>query len=155
MLLDVNLHEIFECTHLKFTVNGRSKQASIDTHACAMQSRSLRLAPIRNVNITLVLKLFTPPLLLSLSLSFLHHPLTPSPHILPSHPPPPTCTRTSRVGSQFQFYFRSGPTYGNPSLETAVQNDSLLFHTSNRTAFLLGGWPEGAQVCRQSPFAGR
>ena len=35
-----------------------------------------------------------------------------------------------------------------------IQNDSLLFHTSNRTAFLLGGWPEGAQVCEQSPLQG-
>ena len=27
-----------------------------------------------------------------------------------------------------------------------LSNDSILFKTSNRTSFLLGGWPEGAQV---------
>ena len=27
-----------------------------------------------------------------------------------------------------------------------VDNGSLLFRTSERTAFLLGGWPEGAEV---------
>ena len=28
----VDLREIFECAHLKFTVSGQSKQASIHTH---------------------------------------------------------------------------------------------------------------------------
>ena len=37
----IDLREIFECAHLKFTVSGRSKQASKQayTHTCAMQSR--------------------------------------------------------------------------------------------------------------------
>ena len=42
-MLHIDLREIFEYAHLKFTVSGRSKQASkqasIDTHTCAMQSR--------------------------------------------------------------------------------------------------------------------
>ena len=36
-MLHVDLREIFEYVHLKFTVSGRSKQAY--THTCAMQSR--------------------------------------------------------------------------------------------------------------------
>ena len=53
----VNPREIFECAHLKFTVSGRSKQASkqasnqanIQTHVCnavTLVWGSLRLAPI-------------------------------------------------------------------------------------------------------------
>ena len=52
-MLHVNLCEIFEYTHLKFTVSGRSKQArkqaSIDIHvrnAVTLVWGSLRLAPI-------------------------------------------------------------------------------------------------------------
>ena len=44
--------------------------------------------------------------------------------------------------------------FENTAQEMTVVNDSLLFHTSNRTAFLLGGWPEGAQVWKQSPLQG-
>ena len=32
MVHDIDLHEIFECAHLKFMVNGQFKQACIDTH---------------------------------------------------------------------------------------------------------------------------
>ena len=57
MLHDINLREIFECAHLKFTVSGRSKQASKQaskqtnihiTHARAQCSHaSVGLAPIK------------------------------------------------------------------------------------------------------------
>ena len=44
----INLREIFECAHLKFTVSGWSKQASIDTHTCAQCSdASVGLAQAR------------------------------------------------------------------------------------------------------------
>lgn len=52
-----------------------------------------------------------------------------------------------RHGSQFQLRYgvtlaalSSGETGG------ALSNGSVLFRVSQRTAFLLGGWPEGAQV---------
>ena len=54
MLHNINLREIFECTHLKFTVSGRSKQASnqanIHTHmrnAITLVWGSLRFAPMK------------------------------------------------------------------------------------------------------------
>ena len=55
-MLHVDLREIFEYAHLKFTVSGQSKQvrkqaskqASIDTHACAQCSHaSVGLAQAR------------------------------------------------------------------------------------------------------------
>ena len=52
MLHDINLCGIFECAHLKFTVSGRSKQASKHSqiHTCVRNAvtlvwGSLRLAP--------------------------------------------------------------------------------------------------------------
>ena len=49
---DIDLREIFECAHLKFTVSGRSKQASKQaskhTHTCAQCSHaSVGLAQAR------------------------------------------------------------------------------------------------------------
>lgn len=35
---------------------------------------------------------------------------------------------------------------GNPFVNGMIVNDSVLFATSNRTAFLLGGAPNGLQV---------
>jgi hypothetical protein len=35
---------------------------------------------------------------------------------------------------------------GNPIAFGTIVNDSILFTTSNRTAFLLGGAPNGLQV---------
>ena len=32
MCLDIDVHEIFECAHLKFMISGQSKQASKSTH---------------------------------------------------------------------------------------------------------------------------
>ena len=49
MLHHIDLREIFECTHLKFTVSGRSKQANIYTHVhneVMLVWGSLRLTPI-------------------------------------------------------------------------------------------------------------
>ena len=47
-MLHVNLREIFEYAHLKFTVSGRSKQASKHTHARAQCSHaSVGLAQAR------------------------------------------------------------------------------------------------------------
>ena len=40
MLYDIDHREIFECAHLKFTVSGRSKQASKHTHARAQCSHA-------------------------------------------------------------------------------------------------------------------
>ena len=39
-MVHVDLREIFECAHLKFTVSGRAKQASIDTHTRAQCSHA-------------------------------------------------------------------------------------------------------------------
>ena len=48
---DIDLREIFECTHLKFTVSGRSKQASKHTHTRAQCSHaSVGLAQPRSNN---------------------------------------------------------------------------------------------------------
>ena len=62
--------------------------------------------------------------------------------------------RYARHGSQFEVRF--GVAVGSLNLETmgATVNGSQLFQTSNRTAFLLGGWPQNAQVTssRQSPL---
>ena len=52
-----------------------------------------------------------------------------------------------RVGSQFQL--RVGVSLNGLDDIVAkgnLANDSLVFRTSKRTAFFLGGWPEGAQV---------
>ena len=49
MLHDIDLREIFECAHLKFTVSGRSIDRYIDTrvrNAVTLVWGSLRLAPI-------------------------------------------------------------------------------------------------------------
>ena len=49
-LHDIDIREIFERAHLKFTVSGRSKQANIHTHfrnAVTLVWGSLRLAPIK------------------------------------------------------------------------------------------------------------
>lgn len=35
---------------------------------------------------------------------------------------------------------------GIPEAMGNLNNGTVLFRTSNRTAFLLGGWPQGAQV---------
>ena len=53
----------------------------------------------------------------------------------------------NRQGSQFQIRYgvRTGD-LGSPDVMGDSNNGSLLFRTSNRTAFLLGGWPTGAQV---------
>ena len=51
MLYDLDLHEIFECAHLKFTASGQFKQASIDTHMHAQCSHvSVGLAQARPKN---------------------------------------------------------------------------------------------------------
>jgi len=53
----------------------------------------------------------------------------------------------SRVGSQFQL--KVGVSINGLDNIVAmgnIANDSLLFRTSERTSFLLGGWPQGAQV---------
>lgn len=54
---------------------------------------------------------------------------------------------SNRQGSQFQIRYgvRTGD-LGSPGVMGDSNNGSLLFRTSNRTAFLLGGWPSGAQV---------
>ena len=52
-----------------------------------------------------------------------------------------------RVGSQFQLrYGVSTGGLGDPITMGTISNNSLLFQTSERTAFLFGGLPEGAQV---------
>ena len=54
-----NHHEIFECTYLKFTVSGRSKQTGIDTHTHAQCSHTsvglLRLVLVSSICALLLL----------------------------------------------------------------------------------------------------
>jgi hypothetical protein len=52
--------------------------------------------------------------------------------------------RLTRDGSQFQLQF--SPSAEEVLQERSLVNGSLLFHSSHRTAFLLGGWPHGAQL---------
>ncbi len=52
-----------------------------------------------------------------------------------------------RVGASFEMqYGVSIGELGNPIAFGTIINDSILFTTSNRTAFLLGGAPNGLQV---------
>ena len=52
-----------------------------------------------------------------------------------------------RVGASFEMrYGVSIGELGDPFTFGTVVNDSILFTTSNRTAFLLGGAPNGLQV---------
>ena len=53
-----------------------------------------------------------------------------------------------RVGSQFQLRVGVSLNGLDDVAKGNLANDSLLFRTSNRTAFFLGGWPEGAQVAQ-------
>ena len=52
-----------------------------------------------------------------------------------------------RGGSQFQLDFQ--PLGGGGVHVESLVNGSLLFHSTQRTAFLLGGWPQGAEVSSQ------
>ena len=87
-------------------------------------------------------------------------------HYLPCHPrgresveadkvsetpprPRPLAPPPSRVGSQFRLQFAPSP---EPALQTySLVNGSLLFQSSPRTAFLLGGWPLGSEVRGHDP----
>ena len=53
---------------------------------------------------------------------------------------------TSRHGSLFQLQYGVTNEPGVGTLGGSLTNGSVLFRVSPRTAFLLGGWPEGAQV---------
>ena len=51
MLHDIDLREIFECAHLKFTVSGRSKHSQIHTHFRNAVTLSVGLAQARPNNL--------------------------------------------------------------------------------------------------------
>lgn len=55
------------------------------------------------------------------------------------------CYYGCRVGSLFQFQYSVG-TLGPGNSSQLLVNNSITFHTSNATIFLIGGKPDNALV---------